>query len=90
MQITKLDVAQMKNLINALEGARYPELDGKNVIALARCFEWLAVFNNRMNKDYKESEALASAKVEDPVAEESNSSDSDKSINNTQEVTKLT
>ena len=61
MKITKTDVAQMKNLINALEGATYPQLDGKNVIALARCFEWLAIFNNRLISDYEESEALASS-----------------------------
>jgi hypothetical protein len=85
MQITKLDVAQMKNLINALEGAKYPELNGKNVIALARCFEWLAIFNNRMNKDQEEAEALASVEITDSAVEESS-----ESVDGTQESTKIT
>jgi hypothetical protein len=82
MKITKLDMAQMKNLINALEGAKYPDLDGKNIIALARCFEWLAGYNNRMKQSHEESEALASIKevesesLKDQPSEDSESSDS--------------
>ena len=66
MKITDDDVFQLTNLIKALERAEYPKLNGLQIIAFTRMFEWLDLFSKEAFKEHEGAKALATMKIVEP------------------------
>jgi len=66
MKIKEEDVFQLKNLAKALEKAEYPRLNGTQIVAFTRMFQWLAVFSSEAFKEFEGEKALATIKEAEP------------------------
>lgn len=63
MEVSKQDLAQVENLIKALNKAKFSEIEGLEVLAMAKMYDWVGGLSLRIQEDLK-------PKPEVPVVEE--------------------
>jgi len=66
MQITQKDKSNAENLLRALNKARFNDIEGVEVLALADVFKWASGLVKRIDEDLILQQALSKATIQTP------------------------